>query len=61
MNEAERSTTVSTDGEFVCKCECGGNVLGVREFGRLFTWCTECTPITKVCLKGGSRDYHNGT
>lgn len=36
------------EGEFVCKCECGGNVLGVRDFGRLWTWCDTCTPVVKV-------------
>lgn len=34
--------------EFVCKCECGGNVIGVREFGRLWTWCDKCSPVETV-------------
>lgn len=35
---------------YVCKCQCGGNVRGVRDFGRLWTWCTKCTPVVKVNL-----------
>ena len=34
--------------KFICKCECGGNVRGVKDFGRLFTWCTKCTPVVRV-------------
>jgi hypothetical protein len=33
---------------FICKCECGGNVRGVKQFGQLFTWCTKCTPVVKI-------------
>jgi hypothetical protein len=44
---------------FICKCECGGNVLGVRDFGRLFTWCDRCTPVETVLIRrrdaGGAR------
>ena len=36
------------EGRFVCKCECGGDVLGVPQFGRLWTWCTKCTPVVQV-------------
>lgn len=36
---------------FICKCECGGNVRGMRDFGQLWTWCTRCTPVVKVVLK----------
>lgn len=32
----------------VCRCECGGTVYGVRQFGRLFTWCGKCSPVVKV-------------
>ncbi len=35
-------------GEKVGKCECGGTVRGVRDFGRLFTWCEKCTPIVRM-------------
>lgn len=33
------------DGKYICKCECGGQVRGVEQFGRLFTWCETCTPV----------------
>lgn len=36
---------------FFCKCGCGGNVRGVKDFSRLFTWCTKCTPIQKVSVR----------
>lgn len=36
------------EGRYVCKCECGGQVRGVEQFGRLFTWCTKCTPVVTV-------------
>lgn len=36
------------DGRYVCKCECGGQVRGVGQFGRLWTWCTKCTPVVTV-------------
>jgi hypothetical protein len=36
--------------EFVCQCECGGNVLGVRSFGRLWTACDRCSPVVRVHL-----------
>jgi hypothetical protein len=34
------------------KCECGGTVYGVRDFGRLFSWCNRCTPVVSVKLPG---------
>ena len=38
-----------SDGSvYVCKCECGGNVRGVRDFGQLWTWCEKCTPVQTV-------------
>jgi len=39
------------DSEYVCRCECGGMVRGVRQFGMLFTWCVRCTPKVVVNLK----------
>lgn len=33
------------------KCECGGIVRGVTEFGRLFTYCEKCTPVVIVRIK----------
>lgn len=33
------------EGRHVGRCECGGEVRGVEQFGRLFTWCERCTPI----------------
>lgn len=39
------------DEKNIGKCECGGVVRGVEEFGRLFTWCMKCTPVTPVKLK----------
>lgn len=36
------------EGKFICKCECGGQVRGVEQFGRLFTWCESCTPVIAI-------------
>ena len=36
------------EGRHVCKCECGGEVRGVKEFGRLWTWCEECSPVVTI-------------
>ena len=33
------------EGRYICKCECGGQVRGIEDFGRLFTWCEKCTPV----------------
>ena len=30
------------------KCQCGGDVRAVKDFGRLFSWCTKCTPVVKI-------------
>ena len=35
-------------GDYVCQCECGGDVRGVEQFGRLWTWCEKCTPVVNV-------------
>lgn len=29
----------------ICRCECGGWVRGVKDFGQLWTWCTKCSPV----------------
>jgi hypothetical protein len=34
------------------KCDCGGQVRGVQDFGRLWTWCEKCTPIEPITLRG---------
>lgn len=39
------------EGKFVCRCDCGGQVRGIEQFGRLFTWCESCTPVVKVKIK----------
>ncbi len=39
-------------GRRICKCECGGIVRGVRDFGRWFTWCEKCTPVIKIKAPG---------
>lgn len=36
------------EGKYICKCECGGQVRGIEQFGRLFTWCEKCTLIVKT-------------
>lgn len=36
---------------YVCRCDCGGIVAGVYDFGRLWTWCRKCTPVVKVNIK----------
>lgn len=46
-----QSVRIRSDHEgthIVCKCECGGNVRGVHDFGQLWTYCDKCTPSTKV-------------
>ncbi len=37
-------------GEYIGRCECGGDVRGVRSFGRLWSWCERCTPVVTVRL-----------
>jgi hypothetical protein len=32
------------------KCECGGTMKYVRDFGRVFSHCLKCTPVVKVRL-----------
>jgi hypothetical protein len=32
----------------ICRCECGGWVRGVQDFGRLWTYCDKCTPVVIV-------------
>lgn len=32
----------------ICRCECGGWVRGVEGFGRLWTYCTKCTPVQTI-------------
>jgi hypothetical protein len=39
-----------TGPRMVCRCECGGVVMGVREFGQLWTYCTKCTPVVKITV-----------
>lgn len=36
------------EGRYIGKCECGGDVRGVSQFGRLWTWCKKCTPVINV-------------
>jgi hypothetical protein len=36
------------EGKHICKCECGGEVRGIEQFDRLFTWCEKCTPVNVV-------------
>jgi len=38
-------------GKRICKCECGGIVRGIWDFGRWFTWCEKCSPVQTVKLK----------
>lgn len=40
-----------TKAKRICKCECGGTVRGVQEFGRLFTWCEKCTPVVAIKIE----------
>ena len=47
----EGKMTTKEKGRIICKCECGGNVRGVEQFGRLWTWCEKCTPVVK-CSAG---------
>jgi len=29
-------------------CECGGKLVHVRDFGRVFTHCLSCTPVVTI-------------
>lgn len=33
------------------KCECGGKMVYVHEFGQVFSHCLSCTPVSKVKIK----------
>lgn len=35
----------------VCACECGGQVWGIHEFDRLWTYCDKCSPVETINLK----------
>ena len=30
------------------ECECGGQVRGVEDFGRMWTWCEKCSPVVVI-------------
>lgn len=56
---AQQMTTVMSkkkEGRRICKCECGGEVRGIDQFGQLFTWCEKCTPVEKVKLEGAEHE-----
>lgn len=36
---------------FICKCECGGAVMGIEQFGRTFSYCDKCSPVVKLNKK----------
>ena len=44
------------EGRYVCKCECGGQVRGIKDFGRLFTWCEKCTPVENGAKEWNARN-----
>jgi hypothetical protein len=50
LRQAGDDAVAMKDGRYISKCECGGEVRGVEQFGRLFTWCTVCTPVVTVKL-----------
>ncbi len=35
---------------YICKCECGGDVRGVDQFGMTFSVCMRCTPVVRVLI-----------
>lgn len=35
---------------FVCKCECGGNVIGSGPDGLCGSYCDRCTPVETVIV-----------
>ncbi len=57
--DAKRKAYAARIVRYYGRCECGGNTLGTREFGRMFTWCSKCTPILKVKLPRPSRRLDN--
>lgn len=30
------------------KCDCGGVVYGVEDFGQMWAWCDTCSPVTRL-------------
>jgi len=43
-------TSLRRGGVDTGKCECGGTLRGVMEFDRLWTWCSQCTPVVKAIV-----------
>jgi hypothetical protein len=41
------------EGKYICRCECGGQVRGIEDFGRLWTWCEKCSPVQVIHVADG--------
>lgn len=41
-------TDSSKEGEPLGICDCGGEVRGIYDFDRWFSWCEKCSPVTSV-------------
>ncbi len=52
MTEEKRTRITEGDvvEQYVCQCDCGGEVWGVQSFGQLWTWCDQCSPVQTVNL-----------
>ncbi len=44
----EAKTDDDSEVMFMGECDCGGNVLAIESFDRVFSWCDECTPVQTI-------------
>lgn len=50
----QKPGTVTVAGHVVPKyCECGGLMQYDYDFGRIWSSCTKCTPVTKITIRRG--------
>ena len=38
------------------RCECGGKMVYVRDFGRIFSHCDTCTPVVTIQIRKPSTE-----
>jgi hypothetical protein len=44
----ERKESSVKSIKFPRKCECGGTIKYTPDFGRVFSYCTKCTPVVSI-------------